>query len=438
MSDDVYDSDDYYPPSPPLTPVTIRYRDNSPVDRERMQEVEDEPLNLFPGVEHTGSSGLDGERDYLSHAQRDELNSRPTSILSPIAPPPTEPRRRLSSPQSRNTSTISDNSEPESQFTRTPLPAKNQPTAASEHLGENSKPRRGRQRKWDLPMLLRGSEVIACPDSGAEANFMSRETATSLGLNSEVDEEYSEVFVLGNGKPIASVGRVVIECSFARDPKENNTCLFHIFRVLVVPLIMGAKFLRETETFTRYKSRLQERAWSANLPLQVMHINGAKERFNCFLDSRLVFANADTGSEMDLMSKTYAESLVGRPIKPLESDTEVQFADGSTAKLVGQIPSRFSLHESSSWTMKWFYVLAGLSCDVLLGDETLEDIDAFNLESSICLGEDDDSLSGLNIILWLKRPERLLANWGRLEGLRRPPKRQGSTGLFPLYLIFRG
>lgn len=142
---------------------------------------------------------------------------------------------------------------------------------------------------------------------------------------------------------------------------------------------------------------------------------------------------------MDLMSMTYAESLAGRPIKSLESDTEVQFADGSTAKLVGQIPTKFSLHVGGSWILKWFYVLAGLSCDVLLGDETLEDIDAFSLESSMCASGDRDSLSGLNIILWLKRPEQLLANAGRLEELHRPAKRQGSPGLFSLYLhIFRG
>jgi hypothetical protein len=275
-------------------------------------------------------------------------------------------------------------------------------------------------------MILKEIEICACPDSGAEKNFMLEETAIALGLKDEIDNSNSELFTIANGKQIKSAGRVSVECAFARDSNVVKTCVFHVFTRLVVPLIMGAGFLRETETLSLYRNRLQERPWIASLPLRVMHIDGAKERFKCYIDGNEVLANADTGSEMDLMSRNYA--LESRHnIKKLEFDTEVQFADGSIALLAGQIFSQFRTCERDPWSTKWFYVLENLTCDVLLGEETLDENDAFNLDTSTVTTQQDSSGLDLNTIFWAKSVERRLADVLNLGNKATSQKRGNSA-----------
>jgi hypothetical protein len=282
------------------------------------------------------------------------------------------------------------------------------------------------QRKWDLPMILKGVEICACPDSGAEKNIILEETAIAIGLKDEIDDSNSELFTIANGKQIKSAGRVFVECAFARDPNVIKICVFHVFTRLVVPLIMGAGFLRETETLSLYRNRLQERPWIASLPMRVMHIDGSKERFKCYIDGNEVLANADTGSEMDLVSRNYA--LESRHnIKKLESDTEVQFADGSIALLAGQIFSRFKTCEREPWSTKWFYVLENLTCDVLLGVETLDENDAFNLDTSTVTTQQDSSGLDLNTIFWAKSVERKLADVLNLGNKATSQKRGNSA-----------
>lgn len=272
-----------------------------------------------------------------------------------------------------------------------------------------------------------GQEIPACPDSGAEENILSRAMATSLGLDAVVDTNHFENFVLGNGKQVVSIGRLNVECAFAKDPAVVLTCTFHIFSNLIVPLIMGASFLRQTETLTRYRNRLQERAENNNLPLRVMHISGTRERFRCYINSKERLAVADTGSEMDLMSATMARLSPYREMK-LHKDAEVEFADGSTASISSQIFSQFSPHPSIKWSPKWFYVLDGLPSSVLLGEETLEKLDAFNHEHSTVVQQRDALGFDLNTIMWLKRPEKKIADAFNLGRSSASHKRGAATG----------
>jgi hypothetical protein len=310
-----------------------------------------------------------------------------------------------------------------------------------------SRPRR--QRIWDLPMLVNGTELLARPDTGAGGNFISVDSLALVKLSADFQPSIREDHELGNGKVITSIGTIVVECAFGNDSKTKYSCFFHVLSELVVPLIMGAKFLRETETYTLHKYRLQERAWLADLPLRITYISGAQERISCFLNSRNVLANADTGSELDLMSPDYAAKIdyetkdlesemdlmspdyavkTGHKTKDLESEVEVPFADGSTAVLTGQVFTRFSLYEHGPWSPKWFYILPGLPCDVLLGAESLEDIDAFNPESSMCVSGSQKSSPGLYIIAWLNRGEHLLTGGRSAASPQNAGKRKVSIG----------
>lgn len=276
-------------------------------------------------------------------------------------------------------------------------------------------------------MLLNGREVAACPDSGSSANIILEDTVQLLGLQEEADTAYSECFTLGNGKLVESIGRVSVECRFARDPSMVMTCVFHVFSKLIVPLIMGAGFLRETATLTNHRDRLRERSLDAGLPLKVMHINGTKEHFRCYINSKERLAAADTGSEMDLVSGRFARQSPYREMT-LEKKAEIQFADGSIELVSTQVFSQFTPHVDLKWSPKWFYVLDGLSCDVLLGEQTLEQLRAFDDATSGVVTQQDAFGFALNIISWLRAPEEKASNLFRSFSKLLGRKRGKPTG----------
>jgi hypothetical protein len=137
---------------------------------------------------------------------------------------------------------------------------------------------------------------------------------------------------------VTSVGQLLVECAFAEDPSGVWQCTFHVFERLIAPLIMGVAFLDETETLTKHKYRLQEQTPSIPSPLKVNSLGFPKRRILCYMDTKKIYANADTGSELELMSRAYARRRgYGVQLIPKGHSDQVQFADGSTTKLIGQV-----------------------------------------------------------------------------------------------------
>lgn len=156
--------------------------------------------------------------------------------------------------------------------------------------GNKLKKQELRQRRV-LPMKLRREsappsslDIFACPDSGSIDNIMSLATAQSLGCCVEPSKPNEEqTFALANGTRMMSLGRVVTECSFAEGtPWEGSRlgfdigleCVFHVFRTLAVPLIMGMSFLERTETLSRFTDRLVNEPMGTN-PLSMVNSVGA-------------------------------------------------------------------------------------------------------------------------------------------------------------------
>ncbi len=84
---------------------------------------------------------------------------------------------------------------------------------------------------------------------------------------------------------------------------------FFVFQRLApeVNVIMGCKFLEETKTLSHHRDRLRERSSMGMANRRVLQMKMPKVRLACYLDASLVLACADTGSEIDLMSRAYAE-----------------------------------------------------------------------------------------------------------------------------------
>jgi hypothetical protein len=279
----------------------------------------------------------------------------------------------------------------------------------------------------DLPMILGGLQsetVLSTPDSGSEENIISKDLIAALGLKIDDSPEQQKEFRMGNNKIVKALGGVTIPCRFARDQVAELECWFYVFNTLITPLIMGMKFLDSTETLTKNKHRLQARLRPTNGPLLCASINNPKRRLRCYtswtgpkesLFSMSKFnetlANADTGSEIDLMSVEFCKRRGFSMGKVGLMDSKIQFADGSVAHLAGKARAvvTFGKSQNEHRIHRTFHVLEDLTCDVLFGEDFLEETNAFETYHSSFSIEHDDDLAQVNTIVWFKTPERFLA-----------------------------
>jgi hypothetical protein len=105
---------------------------------------------------------------------------------------------------------------------------------------------------------------------------------------------------------------------------------------------------------------------------------------------------------MDLVSLEYANRR-GWNVEKLGPDNgHVVLADGSIVKLAGYVDAWLDV--GGKLSRKTFYVLDRLQCDVLLGEETLRELDAFNEHESLFVDWDVvDSRAEFHAIKWKGR-----------------------------------
>ncbi|KAL3475865.1 E1-E2 ATPase-domain-containing protein [Aspergillus californicus] len=281
-----------------------------------------------------------------------------------------------------------------------------------------------------LPLIIKGRTSPAIPDTGADENVITTACASQLGLQISPDTN-PIIFQLANGHRIRSCGIIKpISITFAKGKNRPKVqASFRAFPTLAVPIIMGRRFLHETKTLSKYDDRLEEKRhislFQHAIP-RIFHMNAPKQRFRCFLDGVPVYANADTGAEMNLASPEWAarhKMVIKRPDWGYE---RVMLADGSLARISGQFSARFQVHNPHQkdkgrgrkkrvYTTRQFFILDGLTSDVLLCQDLLLDIKAFKKEKKAFIELDSaDCFSDLNLVSWLsKREKRFLTFFGR-------------------------
>lgn len=282
-----------------------------------------------------------------------------------------------------------------------------------------------------LPVMINGQKVHAIPDTGADENVISTACVSQLGLTIERDPDPT-TFKLANGRCVLSCGFVKSSLTFAHGAnKPKAPAVFKVFPTLAVPLIMGRKFLRDTKTLTKHDDRLQRipNPPAFGLP-RIFHLNPAKQRLRCYLDGIPVYANADTGAEMNLASPKWASKNRMVLRKPEPGYERVMLADGSTAHISGQFTARFHVFQKGSkgstpkvYT-KQFFILEGLTSDVLLCQDLLLEIRAFKEQQKAFIELNNaDTFSDLNLVSWLsKRERRFLTFFKRDSPGKSPPK----------------
>ncbi|KAL2038990.1 hypothetical protein N7G274_008330 [Stereocaulon virgatum] len=293
-------------------------------------------------------------------------------------------------------------------------------------------------KKVHLPINVHGSTYATSPDSGSRENIMAKSVSDQLNLTIDDTAEHQKEFRMANGKIVKALGRASVDCSFVKEPHSQQQCWFYVLQTLITPIIMGMAFLNATKTLTKYRHRLQSSMVPRTGPLQLYAVNNPVQRIRCHADSKAVLANADTGSEVDLISLAYAKRR-GFNVKKVElGDNRIQFADGSEAYLAGKVSISILLRGKTGRAMfcgdshrefqRTFYVLEGLTSDMILGEEILDDTNAFETyNTALALEKSGDTLSHLDTIVWLRTPERLVRNLLAGNGTAAPEPLSGES-----------
>lgn len=304
-------------------------------------------------------------------------------------------------------------------------------TAEKQDTATSKRRQRPIRRRKVLPMMFdRKGEclsIAACPDSGSADNIISLETARRIGGSIQPVSLNSETFSIANGKLVVPLGKVVADCSFGAGTAWNGpealNCVFHVFNTLAVPLIMGMNFLEQTETYSKYKDRLVYESLPEAPLIRVNSVGRSTKSLICQLNAYTALAKIDTGADLDFVSEDYVRA---RNFDIEEASFQVMYADGSIGTTSGAIRVDFTVgkvdldeqtfvRNSETFEIQ-FFVLPDLSSDILIGQDTVEELDIFqNHAESILSTTSAPEQSVVNIIRLIGSRERRVSKlWKKL------------------------
>lgn len=263
-------------------------------------------------------------------------------------------------------------------------------------------------RRKMVGMYLNDTPCFARPDTGSDRNIISAAFAADLGVEIHQSDNGNDQFVIGNGQYTESIGKAFIICRLPGG-QDDQSLWFHVMAKCSEPVIVGFEFVREVELYTKNKHLLVD-CPSVAPPIPSLTFMGSpKGRVEILADGKRLEACVDTGSDLDLMSinctlqmgfhvdrskrnyvmladQTIVETLGQVRVKsielpqfdpPLDEQANLAIAEDPTAEEVDQAKILSTAPDDEEDAMI-FHVLENLVCDVILGEEFLEQMDAFN------------------------------------------------------------
>ena len=263
-----------------------------------------------------------------------------------------------------------------------------------------------------LEGFIHGNKVSAVPDTGAEVNIMSLPFFKSLGLRDIDRRPTSRVSLrLGNGKTVRSLGQVLAPWRFKNENSKSFMLTFHILANSVSDVLIGNAFLRSTEIMSTNRHRLS-RVPRATRASYVNLLGSTNQRVVGDLHGEQIHALPDSGAEVNLLSYDYVKRRGWFIDKMAKNGNELQFADGSLSRSMGEVrvPWQFlddqGFQNDKSRKDIIFQVLRDLPYDAVLGQEFLEDTQAYTIQKTSFLDTSpEDAYAGLNLVIWKKKRE---------------------------------
>jgi hypothetical protein len=229
-----------------------------------------------------------------------------------------------------------------------------------------------------LRCFIDGAEFFARPDSASDRDIITEAFAKKRGIIVQRGDKDKSLFKLGNGKFIQSVGKALVPLSIFGYGQSTENRWFDVLAKCPAPVILGLEFIRKFKLFTENRHLLVDYPYSFGNLQALKWMGSPQGRVNFVADGRSLVAGADTGSDLDLMSLQCARRR-GFKIDTSESArSQVMLADESIVETIGQVHvSSVQISQFDRFEMS-FHVLPGLPCDVIFGEEFLEQMDAFN------------------------------------------------------------
>ena len=238
-------------------------------------------------------------------------------------------------------------------------------------------------KDYSVQGVVGDTPVSGAVDTGAERSCVSTEFAAIYGLSPQDGTQHT--VKLGNGKTVQSPGIVSVPWRFADEPQT------HSLECAIIPgcvhdLILGAKFLRLTETLTTfYKKRVKQtlrflrNAHDLAGKLRLGLLGAEKRRMWGYLNQKLASALPDSGSDVMLISAGYARSRGLHIDRARRHHLELQLGDGSYTTTCGLVKGlQWSFGDSGEAVTSDFYILEDLPVDIVLSNEFLFELDVFS------------------------------------------------------------
>ncbi|KAL3450302.1 hypothetical protein BJX65DRAFT_270543 [Aspergillus insuetus] len=230
-----------------------------------------------------------------------------------------------------------------------------------EHTNETPK-------EWIIPGKIAKIMVDACPDTGSCINVISLDFAREQGWPVRSRPNLPRVKLPGN-RSIRPLGVITLPWRFTRESGVYNLD-FYILRNCVYPVILGRRFLISSKSLRPgfFYSRFKEREVESKKRKRLCFLGSAGgNRTRGALNGHGAWALADTGSDVMIVSRSFARSL------QLEVDTGdnhrewLEFADGSRRRTDGVVMNgEWSFGGDSPKYRDDFFVLDGIETDIIL------------------------------------------------------------------------
>jgi hypothetical protein len=272
---------------------------------------------------------------------------------------------------------------------------------------------------------VNGHRVHALADTGAGCNIMVASLARRLGFDASADHAARRRprLRMANGKTVATLGsfEVVWEFSTPSDKLTHWRLVFHVLQDFLYDVVLGNEFLMRSETMSRHQHRLSRMPRPPRLPLVLSsnNIGTVSQRALGFLNGLSVQALPDSGSEASLLSLDYIRRRGWLSEVDVTDVYTLQFPDGSVRRTYSTINADWAWSGSTnSYRLGLypglpvkFHVLEGCPYDAIVGQDMLEESDAFSAHPMAfieldTLAEGELESSALNLVIWLRQKQK--------------------------------
>ncbi|GFF55798.1 hypothetical protein IFM58399_10162 [Aspergillus lentulus] len=246
-------------------------------------------------------------------------------------------------------------------------------------------------RRYFVNGELNDIPVEALPDTGADECFISRALASKFGL--EPCPGSQKRIYLANNMTVLSPGMVEVPWKFTGER------MIHTLNCWILPgcthdLVLGSHFLRATQTLTKFVQRIKSEIVALPRRLRLQLLGKGSQRLLGYLDGHFTAAFPDTGSDVMLISKDFAEKLGLAIDYDGRNRLEIELGDGTTAQTNGIV-------KDVSWDVGGrsircdFHVFDDLCVDVVLSNNYLFEFRVFSDCSDYFCSNPDEVLPQL-------------------------------------------